>query len=243
MDSLAPDQQALVTAFLEVPDPVWLAFTSTSDQAQHWYELKQLYFDLSLELKSYFLGTESHLGKSKEHREIAASADYYLSFYALIREAWRDVKKALVAEGISANTCTPGEVLKGIIYFESAYNFSVCLQGHFTWTGRGAAKETKIALAAIADPMSKEYSIRTYGEKLNCRVEQNWDYYRFQVTVLRACHKAALKDSRVQKKLKIYQDYLMEMQKELAKNPQQKASFGFQMGIAISPSRHGGTWS
>lgn len=251
MIDLITPQKYLLSALAEVPDQEWLTNDLTDDQRKYWYQLKQGYTQLGLELDVYFTGQETTLINTKKDREIGILADYYTSLYALIHANFSAIKKIFQQTFCPPELyeieelSSPGTLLKSLIMLESMFLFHSCTKGYFTWTPSGALKERKLICTLKDKTISKNRRIqaaRQLKPKIT-EIKKEFFFHLPKSLVIEACQKSARTNQRIKDKLDDHNRYFERLEQTSYKNLRKKAKgFGFSKGRRIYPLPYGGIW-
>lgn len=251
MINLVSSQKYILSALAQVPDEEWLTPDLTDDQRKYWYQLKQGYIKLGLELDAYFSGQETTLKDTNRDKEIGILADYYTSLYSLIHVNFSNIKRVFqqtyfifdLYEIEELNS--PGTLFKSLIMLEAMFLFHSCTKGYFTWTPSGALKERKL-IFTLRDKSISEHKRIQAQRKLKPKIAEIKKEFFFHLPrklVIEACQKEARTNQRIKNKLDDYHRYFERLEQTSFKNIRRKAKgFGFSKGKRIYPLPYGGIW-
>ena len=251
MTNLAIFKEHLLSVLAKVPDEEWLTPDLTEDQRKYWYQLKEGYIRLGLELDTYYAGQETTLANKKSDREIGILADYYISLYSLIHANFLAIKKIFQQvycppelyeiEELKA----PGTLFKSLIMLEAMFLFHCCTKGYFTWTPSGALKERKLidTLRDKSIPKHKRIQAQRKLKPKIAEIKNEFYFHQPKSLVIEACQKEARTNQRIKDKLNDYNRYFERLEQTSFKNLRKKTKgFGFSKGKRIYPLPYGGIW-
>lgn len=251
MTNLAIFKEHLLSVLAKVPDEEWLTPDLTEDQRKYWYQLKEGYIRLGLELDTYYAGQETTLANKKSDREIGILADYYISLYSLIYANFLAIKKIFQQvycppelyeiEELQA----PGTLFKSLIMLEAMFLFHCCTKGYFTWTPSGALKERKLidTLRDKSIPKHKRIQAQRKLKPKIAEIKNEFYFHQPKSLVIEACQKEARTNQRIKDKLNDYNRCFERLEQTSFKNLRKKTKgFGFSKGKRIYPLPYGGIW-
>jgi hypothetical protein len=251
IDLVISQEEQILSALAKVPDEEWLNPDLTEDQRKYWYQLKEGYTKLELELNAYFNGQQTTLTNTKKDRGIGVLADYYISLYSLIQVGFSAIKKIFQEVFCPPELAeikeleSPGTLFKALIWCESLFAFNCCTKGYFTWTPSGALKERKLmnTLRDKSIPKHKRIQAQRKLKPKIAEVKNDFYFHLPRSLVIEACQKEAQTNQRLKNKLDDFNRCFERIEQTSSKNLRKKAKgFGFSKGQRIYPLPYGGIW-